>query len=150
VKTAKHGGALLVKCGAIIPTWTPQGHVDKGWSSNVKLLVYPAANSNFTLYEDDGESLGYRNGEFAQTLLTCKTIGETVKLTIGGRQGHFTDMPATRDFAASLLLQAPPQTVTLDGVAVTHYQWDETASIVTVDIPACGNAPRVLVCETSK
>lgn len=44
-------------------------------------------------------------------------------------------------------LPARPQTVTLDGAAVTDFQWDETASTATVDVPACGKEPRTLVCE---
>jgi len=145
--TDTRGGALMVKSGAMIPTWPPCDHVEKGWSPEVGLLVYPAARSTFTLYEDDGQSLGYRKGEFARTPLTCETAGKTVKLTIGGREGSFAGMPATRDFIATIHLPVRPQTVTLDGAAVADYRWSEAASAATVKVPACGKAPRVLVCE---
>jgi alpha-glucosidase (family GH31 glycosyl hydrolase) len=142
--TPTRGGALMVKSGAIIPTWPACDHVEKGWSPEVGLLVYPAARSTFTLYEDDGQSLGYRKGQFARTLLTCESAGKTVKLTVGGREGSYAGMPATRDFTATIHLPAHPKTVTLDGAAVTDYQWNETASTATIKIPACGKAPRVL------
>ncbi|MCY2994265.1 MAG: DUF5110 domain-containing protein [Planctomycetota bacterium] len=142
--TPTRGGALLVKDGAIIPTWPACDHVQQGWSPEVGLLVYPAAHSTFTLYEDDGGSLGYRNGEFARTLLTCDTVGKSVKLTIGGREGSYGGMPATRDFTVTVRLPARPQTVTLDGAAVTDCAWNAAASTVTVPIPACGKAPRIL------
>jgi alpha-glucosidase (family GH31 glycosyl hydrolase) len=145
--TPKHGGALLVKSGAIIPTWPVYDHVEKGWSPEVGLLVYPAASSAFTLYEDDGESLGYRKGERAQTRLGCEMAGKTVKLTIGGREGSYAGMPATRDFTATVHLPARPQAVTLDGIAVTDYVWNDTASAATIKIPDCGKTPRVLVCR---
>ena len=138
------GGALLVKSGAIIPTWPVCDHVEKGWSPEVGLLVYPAASSSFTLYEDDGRSLGYRQGEFARTLLTCITNGKAVTLTIGGRQGRFAGMPATRDFEARVRLPERPQTVMLDTVPVTEFNWDERGSTACVKIPACGAAPRTL------
>jgi len=144
---AKHGGALLVKSGAIIPTWPPLDHVNKGWSPEVGLLVYPAASSTFTLYEDDGQSLGYRKGEFARTRVACETTGKTVKLTIGPREGNYAGMPATRDFTATLRLSARPNTIVLDGAAVTDYQWDAVTSALVIRIPACGNEPRTLVCE---
>ncbi len=145
--TPTQGGALLVKSGAIIPTWPPCDHVGKGWSPEVGLLVYPAASSAFTLYEDDGASLAYRKGKFARTRLTCETTGKTTKLTIGGREGSYAGMPATRDFTATIHLPARPKTVTLDAVAVTDWQWSDETSVATIKIPACGNGPRVLVCD---
>ena len=148
VKTTDgHGGALLVKSGAIIPTWPPLEHVEKGWSPEVGLLVYPAASSSFILHEDDGTSLGYRKGEFAQTRLACETTGQRVRLTIGARQGRFAGMPAKRDFTASVHLPARPQAVTLDSAAVTDFVWDAAAQVATVKIPACGDKPRVLTLE---
>lgn len=145
--TQKQGGALMVKSGAIIPTWPAYNYVEKGWSPEVGLLVYPAASSTFTLYEDDGESLTYRDGQFTKTRLTCETTGKTVKLTVGGREGSYASMSATRDFTATIHLASRPKTVMLDGIAVTDCQWNDTASAATIKIPACGKAPKVLICE---
>ena len=144
VVTPECGGALMVKRGAIIPTWPPRDHVEQGWSPEVGLLVYPAARSTFTLHEDDGQSLDYRAGKFARTLLTCETVDKTVKLTIGPREGAYAGMPATRDFTATVHLPSRPTAVTLDGKPVAEVQWDEVAGTATVKIPACGNEPRVL------
>lgn len=141
------GGALFVKSGAIIPTWPVCDHVDKGWSSEVGLLVYPAARSEFTLHEDDGVGLGYRKGEYARTRLVCETNGKAVTLTIGGRDGNYADMPTTRNFTATVHLPARPEAITLDGVAVTDYEWNGSASVATIKIPACGKTPKVLVCQ---
>jgi alpha-glucosidase (family GH31 glycosyl hydrolase) len=145
--TPTRGGALLVKSGAIIPTWPPCDHVEKGWSLEVGLIVHPAASSSFTLHEDDGTSLDYRKGKFARTRLTCETIGKTVKLTIGGREGTYAGMPTTRDFAATIHLPSRPNNVMLDSAPVTEWQWNDRTSAATIRIPACGKAPRVLVCE---
>ncbi|MDD4870103.1 MAG: glycoside hydrolase family 31 protein [Kiritimatiellae bacterium] len=145
--TPKQGGALLVKSGAIIPTWPVYDHVEKGWSPEVGLLVYPAASSTFILHEDDGQSLAYRDGKFAKTRLTCETTGKTVKLTIGGREGAYSGMPETRDFTATIHLSARPQSITLDGAAVSESQWNDATCTAVVKIPACGKTARILVCE---
>ena len=142
--TATQGGALMIKSGAILPTWPARDHVDKGWSAEVGLLVYPAAQSGFTLYEDDGQSLGYRKGECARTCLTCETSGKTVRLTIGGREGSFAGMPPTRDFTATVRLPGRPKTVTLDGARVTDYEWNEATSTATIKVLGCGESPRVV------
>ncbi len=112
--------------------------MEQGWSPEVGLLVYPAVSSSFTLYEDDGQSLGYRKGEFARTLLSCETSGQTVKLTIGAG-GSYAGMPATRDFTATIHLSDRPKTVTLDGAAVVDYQWSPADSTAIIKIPACAN-----------
>jgi len=145
--TPKQGGALLVKSGAIIPTWPAYNHVEKGWSPEVGLLVYPAASTSFTLHEDDGASMDYHDGKFAKTRLICETAGKTVKLTIGGREGSYAGMPATRDFTATIHLAARPQIVTLDGATITDYQWNDAVSAAIIRIPACGKTPRILLCE---
>lgn len=145
--SAARGGALLVKSGAIIPTWPPCDHAPSGWAPEVRLLVYPDAKSQFSLYEDDGTSLGYRKGQFAETCLACETTGKAVKLSIGGRQGKYAGMPASRDFMATIYLAGRPQKVTLDGAAVAEYEWNASASTVTIKIPACGSSARVVVCE---
>jgi len=145
--TDEHGGALLVKSGAIIPTWPSKSHVTKGWNEEVGLLVYPAAASGFTLHEDDGTSLGYRSGQFARTRLTCETKGQSVTLTVGGRNGRYDGMPASRDFSATIRLPARPQTVTLDGESLTNTVWNAAAGTLTAALPSCGAKPRVLVCR---
>jgi alpha-glucosidase (family GH31 glycosyl hydrolase) len=145
--TPKQGGALLVKRGAIIPTWPECNHLQKGWSPEVGLLVYPAERSEFSLYEDDGTSLGYRKGEFAQTRLTCETTQKTVKLTIGGREGKHAGMPDARNFTATVHLPCRPQSVMLDGVPVTDFEWNANDSTALVKIPACGNKPRECVMQ---
>lgn len=145
--TAEHGGALLVKAGAIIPAWPFQSHVTKGWNETVGLLVYPDAPGAFTLYEDDGVSLGYRSGQCARTRLTCGRDGGKITLTVGGREGRYAGMPAARDFTATLHLAAQPRKVTLDGAPVTDAVWDAVARTLTASMPACGAKPRVLVCE---
>jgi alpha-glucosidase len=145
--TKERGGALLIKSGAIIPVWPAMDHVEKGWSPEVGLLVYPAASSEFTLYEDDGESLGYRKGEFTRTRLACKTVGETVTLAIGGREGNYRGMPASRDFTATIHLPAQPRQVVLDGVVLANCVWNGATATVTVKIPACGQKPRTLICD---
>lgn len=143
--TRSCGGALLVKAGAIIPTWPQCDHIEKGWSPEVGLLVYPAQSSTFTLYEDDGTTLEHLDGKFAETLLFCETIDTGVRLTIGGRKGSYSGMPAARNFTASMRLPAQPASITLDGVAVTESTWDAASNVATVKIPECGKEPRTLL-----
>ena len=92
--TADWGGALYVKAGAIIPMWPLRQHLDKGWNETVELHVWPGPDAAFTLYEDDGVSLKYRDGECALTEIACKDG----KVEIGERRGSFSGMPKKQAF----------------------------------------------------
>ena len=87
------GGGLFVKAGAIVPM-LPDGvqHVERGWHPTVELNVWTGADGEAEWYEDDGDSLAYRDGAYAITPLSFK--GGV--LTVGKRRGTFGGMPKTR------------------------------------------------------
>jgi len=85
---------LFVRAGSIIPMGP-----DEEWSTEkpadpIELRIYPGANGNFTLYEDEGDNYNYENGVYATIPLAWDDAGKT--LTIGDRQGHFPGMLANR------------------------------------------------------
>ncbi len=90
------GGSLYVRAGAVIPMWPKKGHVEKGWSEEVELHVWPGPDGTGWLYEDDGMSLEYRAGKGALTALVLKDG----KLSVGPRTGVYAGMPATRRMKA--------------------------------------------------
>jgi alpha-glucosidase/alpha-D-xyloside xylohydrolase len=53
---------LYVRAGAIIPLDPVRQHTSQAVTEPTTLRVYPGANGTFTLYDDDGQSLGYRAG----------------------------------------------------------------------------------------
>ncbi len=140
--TKEHGGALLVKAGAIIPTWPLKQHVEKGWNEQVELQVYPSAEGMFTLYEDDGTSLEYKTGKFALTKIECKPAPDgSVSLTVGARSGSYKGMPQTRDFSVVFHLDKKPSKILVDN-AETPFEWDETARTLAVALGPCGDKAR--------
>ena len=59
-------------------------------------MVYPGANSDFTLYEDDGLTYGYERGEYAVTRIHWNNaVG---KADIGPREGSYPGMPEGRTY----------------------------------------------------
>ncbi|HEU4650324.1 MAG TPA: TIM-barrel domain-containing protein, partial [Croceibacterium sp.] len=85
---------LFVRAGAIVPLgrdvkWTgedPQGPLT--------IHVFAGADGDFSLYEDQGEDMGYARGEFARIRLTWDDSTRTLK--IGAREGQFPGLAATR------------------------------------------------------
>lgn len=86
------GGALFAKAGSVIPMMEAQDYIDKKNPDEYILHVFPGADGTSELYEDDGYSYEYMNGEYATTALTlAEKDGKTV-LTVGARNGSYSGM----------------------------------------------------------
>jgi len=58
---------LYVRAGAIIPLDPVRQFTAHRVSEPTTVRIHPGANGTFTLYDDDGQSLGYRDGSDAKT-----------------------------------------------------------------------------------
>lgn len=81
-------GGLFVRAGAIIPMWSGAQYVEKGWSDSVELHLWPGDGEG-ELYEDDGDTLEYREGRGCLTKFAVKD-GE---FRVTDIRGEFTLMP---------------------------------------------------------
>lgn len=87
---------LYIKSGSIIP-FGPQVQyaTEKKWD-NLEIRVYPGANGEFTLYEDENDNYNYEKG--AYSTITFKWNEQTKRLTVGKRKGDFKGMIKNRTF----------------------------------------------------
>ena len=106
---------LFVRAGSIVPVGGDlQTTADRDWSS-LELRVYPGANGQFTLYEDDGETYNYEKGQYTEIPITWNDKKRT--LTLGNRKGQFPGMLPSRQFTI-LLPDGTQKAVTYKGKAV--------------------------------
>ena len=87
---------LYVRAGSIIPMGPYVQWASEKPADPIELRVYPDADGDFTLYEDDGETYDYEKGAYA-TIPFHWDQSQHV-LTIGERKGHFTGMLQSRTF----------------------------------------------------
>jgi alpha-glucosidase len=90
------GGPLFVKAGAIIPTQVVNSNIGTATPENIIWEIYPKGDSKFTLYEDDGESYKYLEGEIARTVLECRENSDGIHIVIHPRTGVYDKMPQKR------------------------------------------------------
>lgn len=90
------GGPLFVKAGAIIPTQKVMRNIGIVTPEVIIWEIYPEGKSSFTLYEDDGDSYKYLEGNIAQTTIECIKSNEKIEITISPRTGRYENMPANR------------------------------------------------------
>ncbi len=88
---------VLAKEGAIIPMSANGRTNDCTNPEELEILVY-RGNNTFELYEDDGETLSYQNGEYLKTAFTVAENGNKVSFNISKAEGDASVVPATRTF----------------------------------------------------
>jgi alpha-D-xyloside xylohydrolase len=87
---------LYVKAGSIIPVGpNVQYSTEKKWD-NLEIRVYPGADGEFTLYEDENDNYNYVQGIYST--ITFKWDDGKKTLTVSKRQGSFPGMLAERRF----------------------------------------------------
>lgn len=90
---------LFVKGGAIIPMGPVMQYTNEKPLNPLTLDVYPYGSSSFTLYEDDGESLDFKNGSWITTNYECNENGDNITITINERvSGGGSYTPNPRDY----------------------------------------------------
>lgn len=140
------GGPLFVRAGAIIPTWPPQEFVGQNPVEEMGLEIFPQGASSFTLYEDDGVTLAYRQGAVACTEITCTCGDETVTVTVAPRQGRYEGMPQRRVWEIALHWPQAPQRVELNGRPLAgEWSYDPAAGVLRVAVSEDPSAPATLV-----
>ncbi len=92
---------VLAKEGAIIPMDTNDRTNDCSNPEKLELWVY-RGNNTFTLYEDDGETLSYQNGEYLKTAFTVAENGNKVTFTIKKTEGDSSVAPEKRTYFVKL------------------------------------------------
>ena len=92
---------LHVRAGSILPLGP-----DEEWSTEkaadpIELRIYPGADGDFTLYEDENDTYNYEKGAYATIALHWDDAAHT--LTIGDRKGQFPGMLENRTFRIVLV-----------------------------------------------
>ena len=92
---------LYVKGGSIIP-WGPrvQYAAERKWD-DLEIRVYPGADADFILYEDEGNNYNYEKGLYTE--IPFHWDDHSRKLTIDARKGNFTGMLNSRKFNVVLV-----------------------------------------------
>ena len=103
---------MFVRAGSIVPMGPEMQYVgEKAWD-DLELRVYPGADGQFVLYEDEGDNYNYEKG--AYTTINIKWNERTRTLIIGERQGSYKGMLQQRRFTI-VTPDGQQKTVNYDG-----------------------------------
>jgi len=89
----------------------------------VYLHIYPNGKSSFTLYEDDGITYKYLDGEFAITDIRVNGIDHKTSIDIAPRKGSYDGMPEKRSYEVTVHNVPSIANILFDGVALEDQAW---------------------------
>ena len=107
---------MFVRAGSIVPLGPVMQYVgEKPWD-NLEIRIYPGADAEFSLYEDEGDGYNYEQGYYSNIIFTW--TDRTRTLHISARQGGFKGMLYERKFAL-VLPDGTTRTIDYNGNQVT-------------------------------
>jgi alpha-D-xyloside xylohydrolase len=78
---------LYVRAGSILPMGPEEEYTGEYPAAPIELRVYPGADGDAKLYNDDGLTYGYEKGQYAWTSMHWDDAAKT--LTVAAREGKF-------------------------------------------------------------
>lgn len=105
---------LFVRAGSIVPVGPDVQYVYEQPEAIIGLKIYAGKDALFTLYEDEGDNYNYEDG--AYSTIEMKWCEADRTLMIGKRNGSYSGMQETRQFAVEIAGHA--------GQAIVAYQGD--------------------------
>ena len=124
----------FIRPGSIIPCNPLLSHL-KAEPSSLVLWAIPGADGMGRLYEDQGDSEAYKDGEFATTIFTQTHAADGTTLTIHPREGIYEGMPGNRAWQVVFFLMAEPNNVSINGEETNDWSYDEASKQLTVNVP---------------
>ena len=99
--------------------------------------------TNFTLYEDDGNTMNYQNGDVRRTEIYQKKSGNTINVTIQGSVGQYSGASRSRKNIIELVVV---EEIGIDNVNVKLIVNEEQASVDYRIIPG----DNLIIAESGK
>ncbi len=137
---------VYARAGAIVPMQPLVQHTGQTPKGPLELQVYlPDANAEDcrgALYQDDGESFAYRDGEALRIAYACEATARSFVLASRVEQAGYT--PWWTSTRVTLFgVARRPASITLDGDAVRGWRHDAKAATVTIDVSGAARDWRI-------
>ena len=124
---------VFVKEGAIIPSRNYAPTIESGSNDTLTVDIYPSSEeSGFTMYEDDGRSNGYQNGEIASTNFSTSRSDDRINFAISPVAGNYKGMKPDRYWRLVFHAVSQPRAVFVNGKDATGWIYDYENKTITI------------------
>jgi len=127
---------LLVREGAILPL-APLAPTTVAIPADELIVeVFPGRAGAVRIYEDDGATQAYQQGQYEWTPIIMQTESNGVcKLQIGPTEGRCDALPEARSYEVRFPATRRPDRVLIDGKQAGDWTYDATARTTAVGVP---------------
>jgi alpha-glucosidase len=141
---------VYVKAGAIIPMQPKMNYVGQKQVDPLILTVFPGESGSTRAYEDEGNTPGYKTGQFAWTNVSyTRQRDGSVHVEVAPAQGHYPGMLKQRGYEIRLRGDWPPKSVAYrgakSGVAQWRYEGDTLTTVITVPPASTSHRLEVII-----
>ena len=127
---------VFVREGSIVPEQEVSDYSNAKPLDTIIVNIYGSGQGHFELYEDDGISLGYKQGQYALTPMSYTTTsGGIHELVIAPTKGAFNDQVQGRSYAVRIHAQDKPRSISIGGKRTSQWAWDDKEGIATITMP---------------
>jgi alpha-glucosidase (family GH31 glycosyl hydrolase) len=137
---------VFVREGAVIPEQSVSDYSNAKPLDTVILNVYGSGKGSFDLYEDDGVSLAYTAGQYAQTAMTYAASSDGFHhLVIEPTKGTFQGQVQARSYELRIHAADKPSSLSVSGRDVGRWTWDAEQATAVVVLPRQSIRDRISV-----
>jgi len=140
---------LLVRNGAIIPQSANQTYLnDPQKSADMLADIFPNGESQFTLFEDEGNGFEYQNGRYLRTRISASQESAALNVALDRQDGDY--LPPQRTWAVYVHRQAAkPSQVFLNGALISERAAQQVSEGDSAESWYYEAATNVLILNTS-
>ena len=138
---------VFVRSGAIIPL-SIQNSNDTSIPNRMEFEIFPGSSNSYSIYEDDGETNNYKNGEFAITNIEFKYEKNNFTLTILPTKGKISILPQKRDYVIKFKNTKPTTIVKsfVDGKPIENKKIKNNTDLIIEVLNVSTSAQLTIVC----
>jgi hypothetical protein len=134
-----------VPAGSVIPGQRDARRLDAPCYRDLTVTAHPGGDGRHDLYEDDGVTVGYQQGESAVTPLRQRLTAQVRRVAVGPTRGDYPGWERRRSLEVRFVGEPPPQAVRVGARPVrwsTHpderrcWWYDAAAATVVVRVPS--------------
>jgi alpha-D-xyloside xylohydrolase len=104
---------VYVRAGSIIPLGPDVQYAGEKPGQNLEIRIYPGADAEFVLYEDENDTYNYEKGAYSTIKMLWKEADRT--FTIEDRNGNFPGMRKERTFRVVVTGENKTETIQYNG-----------------------------------
>jgi hypothetical protein len=111
---------VYVRAGTILPLQPKMNRSNEKPVDPLILKIFPGVSGSTRVYEDEGNSLGYKQDRCAWTRISYASRGHEATVEIAPVEGSYPGMPRQRRYELELVQTFPPERVTVNGQPVLY------------------------------